>query len=114
MLEKYPMLQSNEIVGSAEHLIQQVNRQKTLSYQQISNNLWLSPQSADNFYVLFQVKNFDYEGDSTNSGAPYPVPQHLGGTLDGSTISESIIKTIGVAAPGMPSATNIASTTGTF
>ena len=28
MLEKYPMLQSNEIVGSAEHLIQQVIESK--------------------------------------------------------------------------------------
>ena len=43
MLEKYPMLQSNEIVGSAEHLIQQVP-----SYQPVSilciNNLFFPLQ----------------------------------------------------------------------
>ena len=66
--------------------------------------------SFDDSYILLQVKNFDYEGDSSNSGAPYPVPAHLTGSKDGSTIGESIIKTIDyAAAPGLP---NIASTTG--
>ena len=30
--------------------------------------------SSEDSYILLQVKNFDYEGDSSNSGAPYPVP----------------------------------------
>ena len=35
MLEKYPMLQSNEIVGSAEHLIQQVKHRQWQEHTEV-------------------------------------------------------------------------------
>ena len=64
MLEKYPMLQSNEIVGSAEHLIQ-------------------------------QVKNFDYEADSTKFEGGYPCEPGM----DVSSISKMLYQSGGLPAP---------------
>ena len=60
------------------------------------------------------MKNFDYEGDSSNPVFNNPVAQHLTQPMDGSTISNSLIahSTSLAAAPGMASATHIASTTG--
>ena len=64
------------------------------------------------------MKNFDYEGDSTNSGGALGMnlaAQHPTQSTDGSTIRDSLIhSSASLALTGMASGSNIASNSGNF